>query len=51
MPLSPIDLAESDTRAKVWLQKKIMDLCAYENEEHEHGVGVGVNTTLLSDTL
>ena len=36
-------------RGKVWLQKKPMDLCACESEEHEHGVGAGVDTTLLSD--
>ena len=30
---------------------KPMNLCAYENEDHEDGVGVGVNSTLMSDTL
>ncbi len=39
------------TRAKVWLKKKPVDLCACESEEHEHGVGAGANTTLMSDTL
>jgi hypothetical protein len=41
----------ADTRTKVWLRKKPMDLCACESEEREHGLGVGVNTTLMSDTL
>jgi hypothetical protein len=35
-------------RAKVWLRKKSMDLCACESEEREYGVGAGANTTLLS---
>ncbi len=38
-------------RAKVWLRKKTLDLCASEREEDEHGVGPGANTDLLSDTL
>ena len=28
-----------------------MDLCTFENEDHDHRVGTGVNSTLLSDTL
>ena len=51
-----IDYSVSDNRvefarAKVWLQKNPMDLCACEREEREDGVGAGVNSTLLSDTL
>jgi hypothetical protein len=47
-----IVLAESAAaRAKAWLRKKPMDLCAYESEEHADGVGAGANTTLLSDTI
>ena len=50
--LQSMGLTESVTsRARVWLRKKTMDLCAFESEEHEHGVGAGVNSTLLSDTL
>ena len=42
--LQSVGLAESAaTRAKVWLRKKPMDLCACESEEREHGVGAGVN--------
>ena len=44
-------LPESAGRAKVWLLKKPIDLCACEREEREDGVGAGVNSTLLSDTL
>ncbi len=36
-------------RAKVWLRKKTLNLCASGSEEDEHGVGPGVNTDLLSD--
>ncbi len=32
-------------------EKKPMDLCACESEEHEYGVSASANTTLLSDTL
>jgi hypothetical protein len=47
-----IRFAESAAaRTKVWLRKKIMDLCTFESEDHDHGVGAGANTTLLSDTL
>jgi hypothetical protein len=50
--LQSIGLAESASeRAKVWLRRKTMELCACESEEHEHGVGAGVNITLMSDTL
>ena len=50
--LESIGLAESAAaRAKVWLRKKPIDLCACESEEREHGVGAGANSTLLSDTL
>ena len=36
--LQSIGLTESDvTRGKVWLQKKPMDLCVYEREDHEDG--------------
>jgi hypothetical protein len=35
-----IGLTESATaRAKVWLRKKTMDICACESEEHEHARG------------
>ncbi len=50
--LYSIGLAESTTgRAKVWLRKKTMDLCACESDDHEHGVGTCVNTTLMSYTI
>ena len=50
--LQSIGLTESAAaRAKVWLRKKPIDLCACESEGHEHGVGGGANSTLLSDTL
>ncbi len=42
---------ELKPRAKVWLRKRPMDLCACESEEHEHGVGAGVNAILMSDVL
>jgi hypothetical protein len=32
-------------------EKKSIDLCTCESEDHEHGVGTDVNTTLSSDTL
>ena len=50
--LKSIGLAESAAaRAKVWLRKKTMDLCACESEEHENEVGAGVNAIIMSDTL
>ena len=53
------------SRAKVWLRKKPMDLCACESEDHEqpmdlcvcesegreHGVGAVVNTIIMSGVL
>ena len=50
--LQSIGLAESaDARAKIWMRKKAMDLCACESEEREHGVGAGVNGIITSDVL
>ncbi len=50
--LQSVGLTESAVaRAKVWLRKRPMDLCACESEEHEHGVGAGVNAIIMSDTL
>ena len=36
--LSLLSYTVCDTRAKVWLWKKTMDLCACESVEYEHGV-------------
>ena len=38
-------------RAKVWLRKKTMELCACESEERDHGVGPDVNASIRSDVL
>ena len=51
-----IDYSVSDNRvefarAKVWLQKKTMDLCGCESEEREHGVTADVNVIIMSDEL
>ncbi len=32
-------------------EKKTMNLCACESEEHEHGVGADVNSIIMSDVL
>ena len=46
-----VDLTESTTRAKVWLQKKTMDLCGCKSEECEYGVRADVNPIIMSDVL